>query len=81
MHGRRKGYSSLSAIIRSSSPLAVPGAFVDRVSSLVVHEMEARQRLLELNDVERRMTEVIGHVEGLLRRMERGTPGARARWN
>ncbi len=58
-----------------------PGAFVDRVSSLVVHEMEARQRLLELNDVERRMTEVIGHVEGLLRRMERGTPGDRARWN
>ncbi len=58
-----------------------PGAFVDRVSSLVVHEMEARQRLLELNDVERRMTEVIAHVEGLLRRMERGTPGARARWN
>jgi Lon protease-like protein len=58
-----------------------PGAFADRVSSLVVHEMEARQRLLELNDVERRMTEVIGHVEGLLRRMERGTPGARARWN
>ncbi len=31
--------------------------------------------------LERRMTEVIGHVEGLLRRMERGTPGARARWN
>jgi hypothetical protein len=58
-----------------------PGAFVDRVSSLVVHETEARQRLLELNDVERRMMEVIGHVEGLLRRMERGTPGARARWN
>ena len=58
-----------------------PGAFVDRVSSLVVHEMEARQRLLELNDVERRMTEVIAHVEGLIRRMERGTPGARARWN
>ncbi len=58
-----------------------PGAFVDRVSSLVVHEMEARQRLLELNDVERRMTEVIAHVEGLRRRMERGTPGARARWN
>ncbi len=58
-----------------------PGAFVDRVSSLVVHEMEARQRLLELNDVERRMAEVITHVEGLLRRMERGTPGARARWN
>ncbi|MFQ5989453.1 MAG: LON peptidase substrate-binding domain-containing protein, partial [Candidatus Methylomirabilales bacterium] len=58
-----------------------PGAFVDRVSSVVMHEMEARQRLLELNDVERRMTEVIGHVEGLLRRMERGTPGARARWN
>lgn len=58
-----------------------PGAFVDRVSSLVVHEMHARQRLLELNDVERRMTEVIGHVDGLLRRMERGTPGARARWN
>ncbi len=58
-----------------------PGTFVDRVSSLVVHEMEARQRLLELNDVERRMMEVIGHVEGLLRRMERGTPGARARWN
>lgn len=58
-----------------------PGAFVDRVSSLVVNEMEARQRLLEVNDVERRMTEVIDHVEGLLRRMERGTPGARARWN
>jgi Lon protease-like protein len=58
-----------------------PGAFVDRVSSLVVNEMEVRQRLLELNDVERRMTEVIGIVEGLLRRMERGTPGARARWN
>ncbi len=58
-----------------------PGAFVDRVSSLVVNEMEARQRLLELNDVERRMTEVIAHVEGLIRRMERGTPGARARWN
>jgi hypothetical protein len=47
----------------------------------VVNETEARQRLLELNDVERRMTEVIGHVEGLIRRMERGTPGARARWN
>jgi Lon protease-like protein len=58
-----------------------PGAFVDRVSSLVVNEMEVRQRLLELNDVERRMMEVIAHVEGLLRRMERGTPGARARWN
>jgi Lon protease-like protein len=58
-----------------------PGAFVDRVSSLVVNEMEARQRLLEVSDVERRMTEVIGHVEGLLRRMESGTPGARARWN
>ena len=58
-----------------------PGAFVDRVGSLVMHEMEARQRLLELNDVEQRMTEVIGHVEGLLRRMERGTPGAGARWN
>ncbi len=58
-----------------------PGAFADRVSSLVVNETEARQRLLELNDVERRMMEVIGHVEGLLRRMERGTPGARARWN
>ncbi len=58
-----------------------PGAFVDRVSSLVVHEMEARQRLLEFNDVEQRMAEVIAHVEALLRRMERGTPGARARWN
>lgn len=58
-----------------------PGVFVDRVSSLVVNEMEARQRLLELNDVERRMMEVFSHVEGLLRRMERGTPGARARWN
>ncbi len=58
-----------------------PGAFVDRVGSLVVNEMEARQRLLELNDVEQRMAEVIAHVEGLLRRMERGTPGARARWN
>ena len=58
-----------------------PGAFVDRVGSLVVNEMEARQRLLELNDVEQRMAEVIAHVEGLLRRMERGTPGASARWN
>ena len=58
-----------------------PGAFVDRVSSLAVNEMEARQRLLELNDVEQRMAEVTTHVEGLLRRMERGTPGARARWN
>lgn len=58
-----------------------PGAFVDRVSSLAVNDMEARQRLLESNDVERRIAEVIGHVEGLLRRMERGTPGARARWN
>jgi hypothetical protein len=36
---------------------------------------------MEVSDVERRMTEVIGHVEGLLRRMESGTPGARARWN
>lgn len=58
-----------------------PGVFVDRVSSLVVSEMDARQRLLELNDVDRRIAEVTGHVERLLRRMERGTPGARARWN
>ncbi|MFQ5882039.1 MAG: hypothetical protein ACE5I9_06155 [Candidatus Methylomirabilales bacterium] len=73
----------MSGISRSSSPLAVSCAkrSVIRVSSLVVHEVEARQRLLELNDVQRRMTEVIGHVEGLLLRMERGTPGARARWN
>lgn len=58
-----------------------PGTFVDRVTDLVVHEMEARQRLLELNDVERRMTEVIGIVEEMVRRLERDTPGARARWN
>jgi hypothetical protein len=58
-----------------------PGAFVDRVTDLVVHDIEQRQRLLEENDVERRMTEVIAHVEALLLRMERGTPGARAGWN
>jgi Lon protease-like protein len=58
-----------------------PGAFVDRVADLVVHDIEQRQRLLEENDVERRMTEVIAYVEALLLRMERGTPGARARWN
>jgi hypothetical protein len=58
-----------------------PGAFVDRVSSLVVNEMEARQRLLEVSDVKMRLQEVTEHVAGLLRRMERGTPGARARWN
>jgi uncharacterized protein len=58
-----------------------PGTFVDRVTDLVVHDIEQRQRLLEENDVERRMTEAIGIVEELLRRMERGTPGARARWN
>ena len=58
-----------------------PGTFVDRVSSLVVREMEVRQRLLELNDVQQRLTEVTSLVERLLRRMERGTPGARARWN
>lgn len=58
-----------------------PGAFIDRVSSLVVNEVEARQRLLELNDVQQRLTEVTSLVERLLRRMERGTPGARARWN
>ena len=58
-----------------------PGTFVDRVGSLVVHEMEMRQRLLELNDVQQRLTEVMSLVERLLRRMERSTPGARARWN
>lgn len=58
-----------------------PGAFVDWVTSLVVHALEARQRLLELNDVQRRLTEVIAYAEGLLLRMERGSPGARARWN
>ncbi|MFQ5804510.1 MAG: hypothetical protein ACE5JQ_16600 [Candidatus Methylomirabilales bacterium] len=52
-----------------------------RVSSLVVQKVEERQRLLELNDVERRMTEVIGYVEALLLRLERGTPGTHARWN
>lgn len=58
-----------------------PGTFVDRVTDLVVHDIEQRQRLLEENDVERRVTEAIGIVEELLRRMERGTPGTRARWN
>ncbi len=57
------------------------GAFVDRVTSLVMHEVEERQRLLEINDVHRRMTEVIGYVEALLLRLERGTPGTRAGWN
>ena len=52
-----------------------------RVTSLVVHEVEARQRLLEINDVHRRMTEVIGYVEALLLRLERGSPGTRAGWN
>jgi hypothetical protein len=52
-----------------------------RVTSLVVHEVEERQRLLEINDVHRRMTEVIGYVEALLLRLERGTPGTRAGWN
>ncbi len=58
-----------------------PGTFVDRVCSLVVHEMETRQHLLELSDVQQRLTEVMSLVERLVRRMERGTPGARARWN
>jgi len=58
-----------------------PGTFVDRVTDLVVHDIEQQQRLLEENDVERRVTEAIGIVEELLRRMERGTPGTRARWN
>jgi hypothetical protein len=51
------------------------------IDSLVVNEMEARQRLLEVSDVKMRLQEVTEHVAGLLRRMERGTPGARARWN
>ncbi len=58
-----------------------PSAFVDRVSSLVADEVEARQRLLELTDVQQRLAEVISLVERMLRRMERGIPGARARWN
>ena len=57
------------------------GAFVDRVTSLVVHEVEERQRLLEISDVHRRLTEVIGYVEALFLRLERGTPGTHARWN
>jgi Lon protease-like protein len=58
-----------------------PSAFVDRVSSLVVNEVEARQRLLELADVQQRLAEVMSLVGRMLRRMERGIPGARARWN
>ena len=58
-----------------------PGPFVDRVTNLVMNEMEQRQRLLEVIDVERRMTEVIAYLEALLVRTERGSPGARARWN
>ncbi|MFQ5804508.1 MAG: LON peptidase substrate-binding domain-containing protein [Candidatus Methylomirabilales bacterium] len=57
------------------------GAFVDRVTSLVVQEVEERQRLLEINEVHRRLTEVTGYVEALLLRLERGTPGTRACWN
>lgn len=52
-----------------------------RFWSLVVYDMNARQRLLELSDVELCMTEVVYDVERLRRRTERGTPGARARWN
>jgi Lon protease-like protein len=58
-----------------------PGVFVDRVSSLVMQEPEERQRLLELADVERRMEQVIGHLEALLAQVQRGSPRARARWN
>jgi hypothetical protein len=41
----------------------------------------ARSSILEVSDVKMRLQEVTEHVAGLLRRMERGTPGARARWN
>lgn len=58
-----------------------PGALVDRIAGLVVHEKEERQRLLEEIDVARRMTEVIRYIEALLISVRQGGPQARARWN
>jgi len=58
-----------------------PSVFVDRVSSLVVNEVEARQRLLELSDVQQRIAEVIAVLETLVGRIKQGSLRARARWN
>ncbi|MGH7381423.1 MAG: LON peptidase substrate-binding domain-containing protein [Candidatus Methylomirabilales bacterium] len=58
-----------------------PGVFVDRVSSLVVREPEERQRLLELTDVQQRITEAIAVLEALLGWVKQGSPRGRARWN
>jgi Lon protease-like protein len=58
-----------------------PGAFIDRVSSLVLQEAEQRQRLLEMSDVKQRLVEVTRHLEALLLRVERGGPRMRVRRN
>ena len=58
-----------------------PGAFVDRVSSLVLQDAEQRQRLLEMSNVKQRLAEMTRYIEALLLRVERGGRSMRARWN
>jgi len=43
--------------------------------------VEARQRLLELSDVQQRIAEVIAVLEALVGRIKQGSLRARARWN
>jgi uncharacterized protein len=59
----------------------VAGAFVDRVSHLLVHDTVERERLLELEDVERRLATVVAVVEVMLGQIKRGRAPVRARWN
>lgn len=69
------------ALLRLLTEPQPPGAFVDRIASAVIAEIDARQRLLEQPDVEARIVAVTTYMHDLLARRDSAKSRWQATWN